>query len=70
MTTTTQSNEKDVPAVPLPISLRDWFAGQIIAGALANPGLLERVAGRTLEQMMREVYEGADALLSARGEPK
>ena len=52
------------------MSLRDWFAGQIIAGALANPGLLERVAGRTLEQMMREVYEGADALLSARGEPK
>lgn len=58
------------PNHPTGMSLRDWFAGQIIAGALANPGLIERVAGRTIEQMMREVYEGADALLSARKEPE
>jgi hypothetical protein len=48
------------------MSLRDWFAGQIISGGLANPAIVNRLSERTLVQAARDIYEFADALLSAR----
>lgn len=59
MTTTTQSNEKDVPAVPLPISLRDWFAGQCIVG-------FEPMCEDDAKVLARSAYWMADAMLTAR----
>lgn len=77
MSTTTQSNEKAVPAVPLQIELRDWFAGQLAAAEVASAGANEfaaealadaaEKAGQTIEQRIAfNAYEVADAMLSAR----
>jgi hypothetical protein len=55
VTITTQSNEKDVPAVPLQIELRDWFAGQALAGCLASdmdPSAAVRTAWLTADAML------------------
>ena len=43
------------------MSLRDWFAGQALAGLAAD--------GLTYEGMAKDAYELADAMLAAR-EPK
>ena len=45
------------------MSLRDWFAGQAIAGMLANPQV-----GRTTTaaQIVEPAYALADAMLAAR----
>jgi hypothetical protein len=57
---------------PSGMSLRDWFAGQALAGMLAGPDmknnlLLGNPDGRELEAWMAEQsYEYADAMLKAR----
>ena len=51
-----------LPAVP-GMTLRDWFAGVIMAGAVANGGLCYV---RDVQRLARQIYEHADALLEAR----
>ena len=68
MTTTTQNNEKAVPAVPLNIELRDYFAGramQEIIGFLPLMGLDEDKD----QQVARRSYAIADAMLAERSKP-
>lgn len=55
------------------ISLRDWFAGQALAGICADTGSLERAAKeqygkRTIrpEMVAAAAYQIADAMLKAR----
>lgn len=59
------------PAFPSPsvqhqslrgMSLRDWFAGQALAGSLANPGVMSAIDWAT------QAYELADAMLAARAQ--
>jgi hypothetical protein len=45
------------------MSLRDWFAGQSMMGIIANPNNARQV---TIEQMARDAYVFADAILAAR----
>lgn len=45
------------------MTLRDWFAGQALAGQLAHDSLENCDAG----EMARESYRIADAMLKARG---
>jgi hypothetical protein len=72
VTTTTQNNEKDVPAVPLQISLRDYVAAQCLAAATASPELMEVVSsgsildGSAFDRMAKRAFQQADAFLSAR----
>ena len=66
------------PAFPLPdlssigmdrsekmdgMTLRDWFAGQALAGIIANPHNERQV---TRLQMAQDAYTFADAMLTAR----
>ena len=46
------------------MTLRDWFAGQALAGSLANPN---HVLGTvTYGDIARDAYTWADAMLEAR----
>lgn len=58
MNTTTPSSEKTVPAAPLQLDLRDWFAGMALASGRINIILSEHLA--------QEAYGIADAMLAAR----
>lgn len=50
------------------MTLRDWFAGQIMMGVIANGGLAYADPGRTYAQRLAsEAYIHADAMLEARG---
>lgn len=49
------------------MSLRDYFAGQVIAGFAANPGLVARVA--TPSEAASKAFEIADRMLAARAVP-
>jgi len=49
--------------------LRDWFAGQVLAGVMGSPGVLTAfadVGGSTKEVIAASCYEQADAMLQAR----
>jgi hypothetical protein len=49
------------------MSLRDWFAGQALAGICGHLGGASRKTGETPEQAdARWSYERADAMLAAR----
>jgi hypothetical protein len=54
------------------MSLRDWFAGQALAGMNASPALLEAVTskeageGSHYERLCRHAYRQADAMLAER----
>jgi len=45
------------------MSLRDWFAGQALAGILANPNHM--IGTTTYAQIGKDAYIFADAMLSA-----
>lgn len=59
------------------MSLRDWFAGQALAGSLASLinnyndakiNIVSRESGLTIEQVIaKSCYSWADAMLAARG---
>jgi hypothetical protein len=44
------------------MTLRDWFAGQALAGAMASPNLVVT----EYSQIARELFEMADAMLAER----
>lgn len=48
------------------MSLRDWFAGQALAGILTNDSLM--TACENVPGVAREAFTMADAMLEARGE--
>ncbi len=50
------------------MTLRDWFAGQALAGLIANECLATTPEG--IMGDARRVYSMADAMLAARKEPK
>jgi hypothetical protein len=50
-------NSQMVPGM----SLRDWFAGQFLAG--------QRWSGGTLDELAHDSYQLADAMLAARVKP-
>ena len=58
----------------LGMSLRDWFAGQALAGLLANPDWSENeICHRTSDKsavIVQVAYQAADAMLAARKEPR
>lgn len=54
---------KDGPFAAHGMSLRDWFAGQALAGIIANPHNEREV---TFIQMGKDVYTFADAMIEAR----
>jgi len=56
-----QSNEKE-ERVELPVSLRDWFAGQALAGMIESHGMGEK----RHEYAAHDAYRFADAMLAAR----
>jgi len=64
----------DFPMHHLGMSLRDWFAGQALAGLLANPGGPFQANDRdgwdivncTLDDVARLSYQASDAMLAAR----
>lgn len=66
-------NNDGGPAFPVPLdrmthgmSLRDWFAGQALAGLLA--GQYRDSSQWNLNDLPREAYSIADAMLAARGQ--
>ena len=46
------------------MSLRDWFAGQVLAGYLANPRAI--IQSIPAKETARACYQMADAMLAAR----
>ena len=46
------------------MSLRDWFAGQAVAGLLAG---LDRTKGLDLAVLVHEAFRVADAMIERRG---
>lgn len=48
------------------MTLRDWFAGQALAGLRANPRAWEEL---TMKQMIEYSWADADAMIQARGHP-
>lgn len=68
MTITTQSKEKDVHVVPFPGDLRDWFAGQALAGILAGPASRDNVPTSEWLDAPHFAYKIADAMLAARSQ--
>lgn len=57
----------DPSKVATGLSLRDWFAGQALAGALARDGAMNSsVSTLHREHFAARIYEIADAMLAAR----
>lgn len=63
------------PAFPLPsydwnthggMSLRDWFAGQAMAGILANPEALRASPPLKHAERAEAAYKAADAMIAER----
>jgi hypothetical protein len=48
------------------MSLRDWFAGQALAGMCAHRGFVDAMADAAIANRTRQSYEYADAMLAAR----
>ena len=54
------------------MSLRDWFAGQALAGMMANQRLLYLLVPKNMSQneadelVARQAYASADAMIAAR----
>lgn len=54
----------DVSVVYGGMTLRDWFAGQVMTGLVANPHNKDSEGGNAFA---RTAYQVADAMLAARG---
>lgn len=52
-------------STPRGMSLRDWFAGQALAGILADPNC-DPIVGDSLKELAHGAYACADAMLKAR----
>lgn len=69
-------NSTGIPAFPSShtydsgMSLRDWFAGQVIPVIAASRPLLNVATMDEIESMGRCAYQIADAMIAARGETK
>jgi hypothetical protein len=50
------------------MTLRDWFAGQALAGFAANPRMIDSRSPATLEIVSEWSFEAADAMIKARKE--
>jgi len=50
------------------MTLRDWFAGQALAGFTANPRMIDSRSPATLEIVSEWSFEAADAMIKARKE--
>jgi hypothetical protein len=50
------------------MTLRDWFAGQALAGFAANPRMIDSRSPSTLEIVSEWSFEAADAMIKARRE--
>jgi hypothetical protein len=50
------------------MTLRDWFAGQALAGFAANPRMIDSRSPATLEIVSEWSFEAADAMIKARRE--
>lgn len=48
------------------MSLRDWFAGQALAGIIANPSLADMLTPNYIKQYAESSYSIADAMLEER----
>lgn len=46
--------------------MRDWFAGQALAGLLAYPRAESDVTDKFVEHLTKRAYEYADAMLAQR----
>lgn len=49
------------------MTLRDWFAGQIVAAAMTNAEGVQSVSNDLLVSVAAQAYRVADAMLVARG---
>lgn len=67
MPTTTPSKEKTVPAVPLQIDLRSWFAGQALPSVIGLIGIPEDGPDDLWDASIAErAYAIADAMIAER----
>lgn len=57
--------DDDLGSVVVPVSLRDWFAGQALAGICASAAC--SAANPTFDDVARKSYAQADAMLKERG---
>jgi hypothetical protein len=59
---------------PKEMELRDWFAGQALAGLLAGPNAPKKSRAESAEQyavrLAEEAYLFAEALMQERAKPK
>lgn len=51
------------------ISLRQWYAGQALAGMLANPSLWDQVNPQVYPWFSNQAFLFADAMLRQESEP-
>lgn len=61
--------ESDEPSYRSGMSLRDWFAGQALAGILAFPGAVDGNREKSKGFVAKAAYTYADALLAERSKP-
>ena len=50
------------------MTLRDWFAGQALAGGLASGARIDGSSAKQRDELAETVYAIADAMLAARGD--
>ena len=48
------------------MSLRDWFAGQVLAGIMSGYWANNELSGLEADALADQAYRGADAMLAAR----
>ena len=48
------------------MTLRDWFAGQALAGLLANPGMIDTHNESAMQWVSSHAFHQADAMLVER----
>lgn len=64
-----EARSKDTVIATFPVDLRDWFAGQAMAGWLASYGqevMHPAIIEGGCDDVARDAYQIADAMLKAR----